>query len=406
MSIMNRWTVAVAAVVMQLGLGSLYAWSVFRRPLSAHYGTSVTGVNVTFFIAILVFGISTFAAGFLLRHVGPRVVGVAGGVLFGVGVFLSAFAEGSLLFLYFTYGVLAAVGGGLGYIVPVAVLPKWFPTRPGLAYGLAVVGFGIGPVVNVPLISALSSATGGPFQTFGVLGLSYAVLIGGAAWFVRNPPEDREPLVLENREQGQDDKLKDPPYYLRRALGTWQWYALWVVFLLNTTVGLAIYSDAKAMAGSIGGATAAAASAFVVFVSLSDTAGRLVWPIFSDRIGGANVFLAMFLLQAAALLLMPVLGAGSFAAFCVLASAVTSCYGGGYATMSALTAAYYGPQDIGAIYGGILTASAIAGFGAPLLLARSMDLTGSYDFALYATGGLMLIGAVIPLALKAPRPAR
>ena len=114
----------------------------------------------------------------------------------------------------------------------------------------------------------------------------------------------------------------------------------------------------------------------------------------------------MFLLQAAALLLMPVLGAGSFAAFCVLASAVTSCYGGGYATMSALTAAYYGPQDIGAIYGGILTASAIAGFGAPLLLARSMDLTGSYDFALYATGGLMLIGAVIPLALKAPRPAR
>ena len=211
MSIMNRWTVAVAAVVMQLGLGSLYAWSVFRWPLSAHYSTSVTGVNVTFFIAILVFGISTFAAGFLLRHVGPRVVGVAGGVLFGVGVFLSAFAEGSLLFLYFTYGVLAAVGGGLGYIVPVAVLPKWFPARPGLAYGLAVVGFGIGPVANVPLISALFSATGGPFQTFGVLGLSYAVLIGGAAWFVRNPPEDREPLVLENREQGQDDKLKDPP---------------------------------------------------------------------------------------------------------------------------------------------------------------------------------------------------
>jgi nitrate/nitrite transporter NarK len=178
------------------------------------------------------------------------------------------------------------------------------------------------------------------------------------------------------------------------------------VFLLNTTVGLAIYSDAKAMAGSIGGATAAVATAFVVVVSLSDTAGRLVWPILSDRIGGANVFLVMFLLQAAALLIMPVLGAGSFAAFCVLASAVTSCYGGGYATMSALSAAYYGPEDIGAIYGGILTALAVASFGAPLLLARSVDLTGSYDLAFYVTGGLMLIGAIIPVALRAPRHAR
>jgi MFS transporter, OFA family, oxalate/formate antiporter len=405
MSIMNRWTVAVAAVVMQLGLGSLYAWSVFRQPLSAHYSASVTGVNVAFFVAILVFGISTLAAGFLLRHVGPRFVGVAGGVLFGTGVFLSAFAEGSLPFLYFTYGVVAAVGGGLGYIVPVAVLPKWFPDRPGLAYGLAVVGFGIGPVINVPLISALLSATDGPFQTFGVLGLSYAALIGGAAWFVRNPLEDREPPVPEGRVQG-DEKPEGTSYYLRGALGTWQWYALWVVFLLNTTAGVAVYSDAKAMASSIAGATAAVASGFVMIVAVSDTAGRLVWPILSDKIGGANVFLAMFLVQAAAFLSMPVLGAGSFALFCVLASAVASCYGGGYATMSALSAAYYGPRDIGTIYGGILTASSVAGFGAPLLLARSADVTGSYDLALYVTGVIMLVGAVIPLALKAPRPSR
>ena len=175
--------------------------------------------------------------------------------------------------------------------------------------------------------------------------------------------------------------------------------------MLNTTVGLAIYSEARALAGSIGGASTAIASAFVV-VSLSEEAGRLVWPVLSERIGGANVFLAMFLVQAAALAMMPVLGAGSFAVLCVLVSAVTSCYGGGYATMSALTAAFYGPRDVGAIYGGILTASSVAGFGAPLLLARSADLTGSYDLALYATGGLMLIGAVIPLALRTPRPAR
>jgi MFS transporter, OFA family, oxalate/formate antiporter len=289
MSIMNRWMVAVAAVVMQLGLGSLYAWSVFRQPLSAHYGASVTGVNVAFFIAIFMFGISTLATGFLLRHIGPRFVGVAGGVIFGTGVFPSAFAEGSLPFLYFTYGVVAAIGGGLGYIVPVAVLPKWFPDRPGLAYGLAAVGFGIGPVINVPLISTILSATGGPFRTLAVLGISYAAMIGAAAWFVRNPLEDREPPVPKGRDQI-DEKSEGTSYYLREALGTWQWYALWVVFLLNTTAGVAVYSDAKAMAGSIGGATAAVASGFVMIVAVSDTVGRLVWPILSDKIGGPTCF--------------------------------------------------------------------------------------------------------------------
>jgi MFS transporter, OFA family, oxalate/formate antiporter len=403
-SVTNRWTVAAAAVVMQSGFGSVYAWSVFRQPLSAHYGTNITNVNVTFFVASLVFAISTFGAGFLLRRVGPRFVGVAGGVLFGVGVFLSAFAGESLSLLYLTYGILAAFGGGLGLIAPIVVLPRWFPDRPGLAYALALVGFGFGTMVSVPVISGLLSVTNGPFRTFGVLGFSYAVLIGAAAWFVRNPPENEAVVLgsgdgfLEDHEQAR----KEGSYDLRGAVRTWQWYAIWVMFFLNTTVGLAVYSDARAMAGSISGASAAFASAFVVIVSVSDTVGRLVWPILSDRIGGRNVFLAMFLLQAAAFLLIPLLGAESFVVFCVLASAVTSCYGGSYATMSALSTAYYGLRDIGSIYGSIVLASGVAGFGAPVLLARSADLTGSYDLALYVTGGLMLIGASIPLALRPP----
>ncbi len=414
-SIANRWTVAAAAVVMQSGFGSLYAWSVFRQPLSAHYGTSITAVNVTFFVAGLVFAISTFGAGFLLRRVGPRALGVAGGVLFGLGVFLSTFAGGSLPILYATYGLVAAVGGGIGLIAPVVVLPGWFPKRPGLAYGLALVGFGLGTVINVPLISALLSATGGPFGTFAVLGPCYAVLIGGAAWFLKAPPEDRGPArrgprVAEaetgGHGQGSSDEAKGGSYDLGGALRTWQWYAIWAMFFLNTTVGLAVYSDARAIAGSIGGASAAAASAFVVVVSLADTAGRLVWPVLSDRLGGAGVFLAMFALQAAAFTLIPLLGAGSFVGFCVLASAVMSCYGGGYATMSALTGAYYGTRDIGTIYGSIVLASGVAGFGAPVLLARSADVTGSYAPALYAMGGMMLVGCAIPLALRPPDPSR
>jgi MFS transporter, OFA family, oxalate/formate antiporter len=407
-SVTNRWTVAAAAVVMQSGFGSVYAWSVFRQPLSAHYGTNITNVNLTFFIASLVFAVSTFGAGFLLRRVGPRFVGITGGVLFGVGVFLSAFTGGSISLLYLTYGMVAAAGGGLGLIAPIVVLPRWFPDRPGLAYALALVGFGVGTIVSVPVISGLLSMTDGPFRTFGILGLSYVVLIGGAAWFVRNPPEDKYfpsaggDGLLEDYER----VPKEGSYDLRGALGTWQWYAIWAMFFLNTTVGLAVYSDARAMAVSISGAGAAFASAFVAIISVSDTVGRLVWPILSDRIGGRNVFLAMFLLQATALLLMPLLGAESFVVFCVLASVVTSCFGGGYATMSALSTEYYGLRDIGSIYGSIVLASGVAGFGAPVLLARSADLTGSYDLALYAAGGLMLVGAAIPLALRLPRLSR
>ncbi|HEX2741420.1 MAG TPA: MFS transporter [Rubrobacter sp.] len=408
-SVTNRWTVAAAAVVMQSGFGSLYAWSVFRQPLSAHYGANITDVNIAFFVASLVFATSTFGAGFLLRRVGPRFVGIAGGVLFGLGIFLAAFTGESLLLLYLTYGLVAAVGGGFGLIAPIVVLPRWFPDRPGLAYALALVGFGLGTMVSVPVISALLSVTGGPFRTFGVLGISYAVLLGSAAWFVRYPSEDGNAVpgsgesgLLQEREQVR----KKGSYDLRQALRTWQWYAIWVMFFLNTTVGLAIYSDARAMAGSISGTSAALASAFVVIISMSDTVGRLVWPILSDRIGGRNVFLVMFLLQALAFLLMPSLGAESFVVLCVLASAVTSCFGGGYATMSALSTAYYGLRDIGAIYGSIVLASGIAGFGAPVLLARSADLTGSYDLALYITGGLMLIGTTIPLALRPPVSSR
>ena len=313
MSITNRWTVAAAAVIMQSGFGSLYAWSVFRQPLSAHYGTGVTRVNLTFFVAGLVFAISTFGAGFLLRRVGPRAVGIAGGVLFGLGVFLSAFAGGSLPLLYVTYGLVAAVGGGMGLIAPIVVLPRWFPEKPGLAYGLALVGFGLGTVINVPLISFLLSATGDPFRTCAILGISYAVLVGGAAWFVRHPPGERghgRPRVPEAVDENRGRGDEGGSYDLGGALRTWQWYAIWVMFFLNTTVGLAVYSDAKAMAESIGGATTAAASVFVIVVSLVDTAGRLVWPVLSERIGGGGGFLALFVLPGAALPLFALVGGG------------------------------------------------------------------------------------------------
>jgi len=398
---LNRWVVAGAAVVMQAGLGSFYSWSVFREPLSSLYGANITEVNVAFFLASLVFAIAAFGGGLLMRRVGPRVVGVAGGVLYGLGVFLSSFAGESLLVLYLTYGLVVGVGLGLGYIAPIAALPGWFPDRPGLAYGMAVCGFGAGSAINVPVATALISSTGDPLRAFGVLGLAYTVLIGGAASLVRNPPEEPE-----RRRPAKGDSVKAAvaplAWDFRGALRTWQWYALWAIFFLNVSAGLAILSDAKAIAASLGGASATLASAFVVMVAVADSTGRLFWPALSDRVGQGTVFLAMFLLQAVAFTLLPLLGAGSFAVFCALSFVALSCYGGGYGTMPAFVNAYYGLGDVGTIYASIIIASGLAGFGVPLLLALSADATGSYGPALYATGLLMLVGAAIPLAMRPP----
>jgi OFA family oxalate/formate antiporter-like MFS transporter len=401
----NRWVVAAAAVIMQAGLGSFYAWSVFREPLSSLYSASVTSVNITFFIATLMVGFAAFGGGILVRWIGPRVVGVAGGVLYGLGLFLASFAEGNISLLYLTYGLIAGTGVGLGYIAPVVVLPGWFPDRPGLAYGIAVCGFGAGPVIGVPGATYLISSTGGPLQTFGILGLTYVVLVGGAAFFMTNSPEDHEPDRRTPPGQVSDRATEQRSWDFRGALRTWQWYAMWIMLLLNATAGLAIISDAKAMAAEVGGASAILASTFVVIVALADVAGRLFWPTLSDRIGPSGVFLMMFLLQSAALLLLPLLGAGRFVVFAFFSSIVLTCYGGGYGVMPALVDAFYGPRDVGAIYGGIIPASGVAGFGAPLLLAGLVDTTGSYSPALYVTAGAMLIGA-ITLAIRPPGSPR
>ena len=401
---MNRWVVAAASVVMMAGLGSFNAWSVFRRPLSDLYGASVTDVNMAFFVSSLVFGLVASGSALLVGRVGPRAVGVTGAIVYGVGVFLGGFAGESLSLLYLTYGLVAAVGLGLAVMAPIAALPPWFPGRPGFAYGVAFVGFGMGPLVNVPLMEWLLSATGGPLETFYVLGVVYAVLIGGAAWLVRHPPEGASPAGgdADRDEPAADGGAEGGAWRLRDALGTWQLYALWVVFFLNTTAGLAIISDARVMAGSIGGASAALAAAFVIAISVSDAVGRLLWPALSDRIGGRAVFLGMFTLQAVAFSLMPVLAAGSLAVFCVLCMVVMSCYGGGYGTISTLVGAYYGARGLGAVYAGVFSASAVASFGAPVLLARSADLLGSYYPALYATAVLMAAGAIIAALVVPP----
>src|SRR3982074_3898773 len=188
----NRWSIAVTGVLLQIALGAVYAWSVFRTPLSKQFGWSISEVTLTFTISIFVLGISAFFGGLWLTRSGPRIVAVTGGILYGLGVFLASFSDHGLWWLYMTYGVIGGIGLGFAYIVPIYVLVKWFPDRRGLMTGIAVGGFGAGALVTAPAATKLIQSVG-VLQTFAYLGIAYLVVAVASGYFMQNPPSEWQP---------------------------------------------------------------------------------------------------------------------------------------------------------------------------------------------------------------------
>src|SRR5918998_5020169 len=272
----NRVIIAIAGVVMQVALGAVYAWSVFREPLAEAYGgASVTAVNTTFSITIFTLGFAAFVGGLWMGRSGPRIVALTAGVLYGLGIFLAGFAQSSLLLLYLTYGLIAGAGIGLGYIVPVATLIKWFPDKRGFITGIAVAGFGGGAFVTAFVAKALVASSGG-FSAFSILGIIYLVMVVGAALFMKNPPEGYRPPGWEPEESGTGD-ASGVDYDLGGALKTWQWFALWALLFLNVTAGIAIITEAAPVAETISKVSAAVAATLVSIISVGNALGRFFW---------------------------------------------------------------------------------------------------------------------------------
>src|SRR6266496_4364925 len=180
----NRWGIALAGVVMQIALGAVYAWSVFRIPLTKAFGWTISQVTLAFTLAILMLGFAAFVGGLWMRKSGRRQVAIVAGILYGAGVFLASFSGGHLYWLYFSYGILGGIGLGLGYIVPVATLVKWFPDKRGMITGIAVVGFGAGALITAPIASRLIGNIG-VLKTFAVLGIAYLIAVTGAGLFMK-----------------------------------------------------------------------------------------------------------------------------------------------------------------------------------------------------------------------------
>jgi MFS transporter, OFA family, oxalate/formate antiporter len=401
---LNRGRIAVAGVVMQVALGAVYAWSVFRKPLTDEYDASVSAVNTTFSITILALGFAAFAGGLWMAKVGPRRVALTAGVLYGLGVFLASFADAGLPVLYLTYGLLGGIGIGLGYIVPIATLVKWFPDRRGFITGVAVAGFGGGALVTAPVARILVRDVG-LFETFAILGVLYLVMVAGAAMFLKNPPEGWTPAGWSPPAEGADSGSgrSGIEFDLRGALSRWQWYALWAILFLNVTAGIAIISEAAPMAQEITGVSAVVAAGVVSIISIGNAVGRFLWAWLSDAIGRKNVFLVMYLAQAVLFVLLAQVSA--YVLFAAIAFLIVSMYGGGFGTMPAFAADYFGARNVGKIYGLMLTAWGFGGVLGPLLISRVVDSTGGYETALYILAGMLLVSSLLPLLIRPPGPA-
>jgi MFS transporter, OFA family, oxalate/formate antiporter len=397
MNTQNRWLIAAAGVLMQIAFGAVYAWSVFRIPLSHAHGWTIAEVTAAFEIAIFVVGFAAFAGGLWMKRSGPRPVALTSAVLYGLGTMLTGTAH-SLTALYLMYGVIGGTGLGLGYIVPIATLVRWFPDKRGMITGLAVAGFGAGALVTAPAANSLIASVG-VGRTFEVLGLAYLIVVLACALAMQNPPEGYAPAGYNPALSQLGRSTRD--FTLWQALGTWQWYALWLTLFLNTTAGIAIISQASPMAQEISGVSAATAAGMVGIISIANGSGRFLWAWFSDAVGRRTVFLMMFLLQSAAFLLLSQVH--QFALLSLLAFLILLCYGGGFGTMPAFATDYFGAAQIGSIYGLMLTAWGCAAVFGPSLVAGIRQATGHYQGATRWLALATLVSVVVPLLLRRPR---
>jgi len=394
----NRWVIAVAGVVMQIALGAVYAWSVFRIPLTREFGWTIPQVTLAFTIAIFVVGFASFAGGLWMRRSGPRIVALAAGGLYGSGVFLASLTAGRLWWLYLTYGIMAGTGLGLGYIVPVATLVKWFPDRRGMITGVAVAGFGAGALITAPVATRLIASMG-PLNTFAVLGVTYFVAVTAAALFMRFPPAGYRPPHWTPTVEQQTHSSRSLNF--DQAIRTWQWYGLWTLLFLNATAGVAIISQAAPMAQEIARLDAAQAAALVGIISIANGSGRFLWAWLSDVVGRRAVFMMMFPIQALVFVSLPSIE--SVQLFTLLMCVILLCYGGGFGTMPAFVADYFGAENVGPIYGLMLTAWGFAGVLGPTLIATLRQSTGRYHEALYVIAALMLVSTAIPIFVSPPQ---
>lgn len=399
----KRWLIAGAAVIMQLCLGTVYAWSVFKLPLMKAHGWSDFSVSATMMILMAVIGVSAAFGGTLVDKKGPRFVATIGGILFGSGVLIAGLADqvGNLYLLYLGFGIIGGLGNGFGYVTPIATLIRWFPDKRGLITGLAVMGFGAGAFFMGKIAPGMVNDMG-VAKTFYIWGVIFLVVVTGCAQFYKNPPKGWLPAGFT---PSTTTVSAADSFTFDEAVKRPQWWMLWGMLFLNVSAGLGLISQLSPLAqvvvknatpGISPAELAVQGGTILAVASIFNGLGRLFWASLSDKIGRKMVFMVMFISQAALYVVLPQIG--NVMLFTVIACYLLACYGGGFATMPPFTADSFGPGYIGKVYGMMLTAWACAGVVGPFVFSKIPGM------ALYVAAGLLIGGFVIALSFTRPAP--
>ncbi len=393
---------ALAAMAIHISIGSVYAWSVYVKPIQSTMNWTLTDVTITFSIAIFFLGLSAALMGKFVEHRGPKVAATLAAVLFGLGTVGSGLAihlESKLL-LYFTYGVLGGAGLGIGYISPVSMLVKWFPDRRGMATGLAIMGFGFASAISGPAIKVLIDAVG-VSSTFYILGSIYFIVMFSAAQYLANPPEGYMPAHFTAAINAGRKKLKEDLVNITRdeAVKTARFYGLWIMLFINVTCGIAIISVASPLLQEVIGISALAAASAVGLMGIFNGAGRIAWASISDYLTRPVVFILFFITQIIAFYMLTTVT--SILLFQILLYYIMTCYGGAFASVPAYIGDIFGTKELGAIHGYILTAWALAGLVGPIIIAYVKDTTGSYTGTLYVFVGLFVVALITSILMLA-----
>ncbi|MET9096392.1 OFA family MFS transporter [Streptomyces cyaneofuscatus] len=396
----SRWLVPPAALAIHLSIGQAYAWSVFKPPLEDALGLSGTQSALPFQLGIVMLGLSAAFGGTLVERRGPRWAMTVALVCFSSGFLLSALGAATEQFwlIVFGYGFVGGIGLGIGYISPVSTLIKWFPDRPGMATGIAIMGFGGGALIASPwsaqMLESFGSDSSGIALAFLVHGLSYAVFMLLGVLLVRVP----RPRA-EERTTGRTTAVDGPRVSARQALRTPQFWLLWVVLCTNVTAGIGILEKAAPMisdffADTSAPVSATAAAGFVALLSAANMAGRIGWSSTSDLIGRKNIYRVYLGAGVLMYALIALVGSSSKPLFVLCALVILSFYGGGFATIPAYLKDLFGTYQVGAIHGRLLTAWSTAGVLGPLIvnwIADRQEEAGKHGAELYGTSLLIMM---------------